>query len=280
MDVTSNGLSLPFDERYFAPLRDSSELLGNSGALRQRYHEEGQLYLRQVLDREAVLELRHAYFALFDASASGGRGKAGTSGGARALPAHGVPGHPAHAFVRSETFARFMSEPTLYRLAEALLESPVEQLPRWILRHFSADAPRASRAHIDADYFNENSDHVLTFWIPLGDCPLTTGGLVYLDGSHRLEPERFSALRKASDRPQDERPICHDLGLVARKLERRWLWADYAAGDITIHSPRTVHASLDTLTKMNRVSIDTRFVRRGEPIDPRWTRAWSADDGN
>jgi len=26
---------------------------------------------------------------------------------------------------------------------------------------------------------------LVTLWVPLGDCPVATGGLVYLDGSHQ-----------------------------------------------------------------------------------------------
>ncbi len=42
-------------------------------------------------------------------------------------------------------------------------------------------------------------------------------------------------------------------------------WADYQAGDVTIHSPHVVHASLDTTTDRMRLSADLRFLRRGEP---------------
>ncbi len=61
--------------------------------------------------------------------------------------------------------------------------------------------------------------------------------------------------------------------------ERRWLWTDFRAGDLTVHSPHIVHASLDTTTEAMRLSADLRFQRTGETVDPRWTKAWAADDG-
>ena len=67
---------------------------------------------------------------------------------------------------------------------------------------------------------------------------------------------------------------------MAGELGRRWLWADYQAGDVTIHSPHIVHASLDTTTDVMRLSADLRFLRRGEPADDRWLQAWAGDDGN
>jgi hypothetical protein len=87
-------------------------------------------------------------------------------------------------------------------------------------------------------------------------------------------------LRQVSDRPDDARAISHDLAWVTDRLRRRWLFADYQAGDITIHSPHVVHASLDTTTDVMRLSADIRFIRRGDAADARWLRAWAGDDGN
>jgi hypothetical protein len=95
-----------------------------------------------------------------------------------------------------------------------------------------------------------------------------------------MEPADFQPLRAITDRPGDTRPITHDLALVSETLDRRWLWADFAAGDVTVHSPHLVHASLDTVTDEMRLSADVRFLREGETADPRWLHAWAGDDGN
>jgi ectoine hydroxylase-related dioxygenase (phytanoyl-CoA dioxygenase family) len=191
-----------------------------------------------------------------------------------------VAGHPAHAFVRGATFASFAADRRLEELAAAVLGGPVVQLPRAIVRHFDRSTPTASRAHVDYSYLDQGSDQLLTMWIPLGDCPRRTGGLVYLEGSHRLPRSRFDRLHRVTDRPGDRRAISHDLAWVAGELGRRWLWADYRAGDVTIHSPYLVHASLDTTTDAMRLSADLRFLRKGERPDARWLRAWAGDDGN
>ncbi|MGV2917513.1 phytanoyl-CoA dioxygenase family protein, partial [Streptomyces alfalfae] len=164
-------------------------------------------------------------------------------------------------------------------LASQLLDAEARMLPRRILRHFHRGTRRASRAHVDFDYMDQGSPRVVTFWIPVGDCPPRTGALVYLEGSHRLPPEEYEPLRDITDRPGDRRQICHDLELTAKALGRRWLWADFAAGDVMVHLPRIIHASLDTTTDAMRLSVDARFVRAGDTPDPRWLRPWSADDG-
>jgi dienelactone hydrolase/ectoine hydroxylase-related dioxygenase (phytanoyl-CoA dioxygenase family) len=280
--LTSNGRAIPLDDKFFAPLADSSELRSDPVALRDRLHRDGYLFLRGVLDREKILRLRAGYFSRLAPGflKPGTEAAEGIYAGSvpEETPPYGVPGHPAHSFVRSEEFREFSADPALRGLAEAVLGGEVEILPRKIVRHFWSGSFRASRAHMDYDYMAEGSDRLVTSWIPIGDCPLPMGGLIYLEGTEPLSADQLALLRTVADRP-DRRPISHDLRWIAEQLGRRWLWADYEAGDVTIHSPYTVHASVDTSTQAMRLSADLRFQRAGEEVDPRWTRHWSADDG-
>jgi ectoine hydroxylase-related dioxygenase (phytanoyl-CoA dioxygenase family) len=281
--LSSNGREIPFDDAHFTPMRDSSGLLDDPAALRDRLKADGYLLLRGVLDRDEVLDVRRAYFgALGDGYlVPGSDPMDGLFSGAvpEDLSPYGVPGHPAHAFVRSERFAAFCSAPPLTALASALLGGPADLLPRQIMRHFWSGTRRASRAHTDYDYMALGTDQVVTTWIPVGDCPLETGGLIYLDRSWELGQDELSRLRTVTDRADDRRPISHDLAWTVRETGRRWLWADYHTGDLTVHSPHIVHASLDTMTTAMRLSVDLRFQRRGDLVDRRWSSPWSADDG-
>jgi ectoine hydroxylase-related dioxygenase (phytanoyl-CoA dioxygenase family) len=152
-------------------------------------------------------------------------------------------------------------------------------VPRRILRHFHRASRKASRAHVDFDYMDQGSDRLVTAWIPLGDCPVECGGLIYLEGSHRIPRRELDRLRPYTDRPGDQRPISNDLARTARALGGRWLWTDYSAGDVVLHSPHTVHASLDDVSDVMRLSADVRFRRRDATPDERWNDHWSADDG-
>jgi ectoine hydroxylase-related dioxygenase (phytanoyl-CoA dioxygenase family) len=67
--------------------------------------------------------------------------------------------------------------------------------------------------------------------------------------------------------------------MTARVLGGRWLWTDYRAGDVVLHSPHLVHASLDNTSDVMRLSADLRFVRSDGRPDERWKNDWSADDG-
>lgn len=283
--LVSNGVPVPAGPSRVAPLCDSTHLLADGAALRERLREDGYVYLRGVLNREDVLDLRAAYFSRFDpgylqpgTTPADGIWSGQTPAG---LPAHGVSGHPAHSFVRGKVFARFAANPRLEQLAQVLLDAPeVMRLPRQIVRHFH-QGPLSSRAHTDFDYLRQGSDRIITMWIPVGDCPVPSGGLVYLENSHRIpqaEIDEFKSLH--TDRPGDARPISHDLGWTQQQLGGRWLYANYQAGDVAIHSPHIVHASLDTTTPMMRMSADLRFIPITEEPDPRWLQPWSGNDGN
>lgn len=263
--LTSNGRPIVFDDRHFGDLRESNDLLGDGPALRERFQADGYVLIRELLDPDEVRSLRADYYASFET--------------ADAAASHGVAGHPAHAFVRDATFRAFVEQPALREVAETVLEAPATLLPRRILRDYRQGTRRASRAHTDFPYIDAGTGQVLTAWIPIGDCTVESGGLVYLERSHELDPGALRPVRTVTDRPGDERPISHDLAWVAERLDRRWLATDFAAGDVVFHSPHIVHASLDAMTGSPRLSTDIRFIPADDPADPRWQADWSGDDG-
>lgn len=281
--LSSNGVAIAFDDALFTPMRDSTRWRGDPETLRLHFRADGYLLLRDVLDHSQVLGLRADYFARFDPIllAQGSTPEDGIFSGTVpvGLPEYGTAGHPAHDFVRCAQFDAFTREPRLREIAETVLDGRSELLPRRIVRHFDRSSGKASRAHVDFDYLDHGGDHLVTVWIPLGDCPIECGGLVYLEGSHRVAREGLERLRSHTDRREDRRPVSNDLGLTARTLGGRWLWTDYRAGDVVLHSPHTVHASLDDASDVMRLSVDIRFRGPGVRADERWNGHWSADDG-
>jgi hypothetical protein len=281
--LNSNGISLPYSEKYIGRLTDSDLADLKGDVARRRLAEDGYVLFRRALPRETVLDIREAYFKRFPADLvqNGDRRRGAFSGHMPpGLPKHGVAGHPAYDFVRGDIFNGFADHPTLRRIAEALLDGPVERIIRTPLRHFTKGQNVASRAHVDRTYIEGEPNDVLTLWVPLGDCPVEAGGLTYLEGSHYdVSLEEISRETAPNDRPHDRRPITHDLKWMSDVTKRRWLIADYEAGDVIAHTPGIVHASLDPDSDLIRLSTDIRFVKAGVPSDPRWRQHWSADDG-
>ncbi len=264
--VTSNGAAIPFTPRYFGALRETDLATVSDAELRARYLGDGYVLLRRFLPEAAVTALRDAYLALF-------------AGAPKPLPAHGTKGHPAYDFVRGTAFRTFVEQPQFQTLAERLTGQPVAPIRRTPLRHFVPGTKVASRAHIDGTYINGTPTDVVTVWTPLGACAVQGGSLMYLEGSH-ADPDLERKVRDGApmDRTSDVRPITHDLKWLSDLTGSRWLGADFAAGDVVVHSPQIIHATLDTTTDV-RVSADIRFQRLDGPRDPRWDKDWSADDG-
>jgi hypothetical protein len=278
--LTSNGAPIPFTPDYFGTLRESHCGLPQE-ALRARYAEDGYVVLKGALPARTVLDLREGYFNLFDRSffKEGDARRGAFSGAVPAeLPGHGLEGHPAYAFVRSDTFRAFTEMPALKTIAEIFFDAPAALIRRTPLRQFIPGTKRASRAHLDRTYIDGVAADVVTLWVPLGDCPIDAGGLIYLDGSHTDDVLENARVNAPKDRA-DTRPITHDLKWLSDFSGRRWLWTDYMAGDVVVHSPAIVHASIDGELDLMRVSTDVRFLRAGSPSDPRWDGDWSADDG-
>lgn len=280
--LVSNGLPLPHSSKYVAPLNASPLRALADGRVSAQLAAHGYVFLRGLLPRELVLAMRERYFQRFPVGfvQDGDHRRAAFAGQqAQALPAHGTRGHPAYEFVRHSEFIDFAEHPLLRGAAEAVLGGPAERLRRTPVRHFVAGHPASSRAHIDGTYVEAAASDLVTLWVPLGDCPIASGGLVYLEGSHQ-EQGITERLRDVApyDRPADRRPLTHDLKWKAEHTQRRWLVTNYAAGDVVIHSPLIVHASLDCRGPEMRLSTDIRYLRQGSNYDPRWRGDWAADD--
>ncbi len=265
--VTSNGVAIPFSPTYFGAMRETS-LASSDDELRDRYLADGYVLLRGFLPAESVRKMRTAYLDAYAAARKT----------ADELPQHGLKGHPAYDFVRSTLFRDFVEQPMFQDLAARLTGSAIAPIRRTPLRHFPAGSKVASRAHIDGTYIDGSPTEVVTVWTPLGDCTVKGGSLMYLEGSHATDlPERVRG-GAPMDRTSDVRPITHDLKWMADMAGRPWLTADFAAGDVVVHSPRIIHATLDAAAG-ERVSADVRFRRIDSPRDPRWDKDWSSDDG-
>ncbi len=281
--LSSNGIALPNTSRYVGVLRESTLQDVDDGTASHHLVRDGYVLIKGALPRDEVLTVRESYLSLFPPELfRDGDLRCGAYSGRMPddLPPHGINGHPAHQFVRSRVFLEFADRPVLRRIAEALLNGPVERVQRTPLRHFIHSRPTASRAHTDGDYIVGDAHEVVTLWLPIGDCPIEAGALVYLEDSHHeasLAPIRRGAA--PTDRPQDRRPITHDLKWLADVTGKRWLMTNFEAGDVIAHTAGIVHASLDPASDMMRISTDIRFIRSGSTCDPRWAQDWSADDG-
>lgn len=281
--LTSGGYTLSTEPEYFGELIDSSDLVGNDAALRERMHTEGYLYLPGYLDREEVLAVRRNTAERLAAA-----GCVDTR-----YPIEDLVAHPNYhnAFmpelaVGNPSMHRLLYSGRMMEFFTGFLGGPVRHYDfTWV----RAVAPgKGTPTHMDIVYMGRGTTNLYTAWTPLGDVSLELGGLIVLERSHRHERLNNGYGRKdvdayCSNHVGDKYTGMGGGGNISRggwlsknpvKLRKnlggRWLTAEYRAGDLLVFTMFTVHASLDNHADRIRISTDTRYQLASEPIDERW----------
>lgn len=280
--LTSNGYVLDERPQRWGELSDSSAALGDRELLWDRLRSEGYLLLRGFLDPQTVLDFRRYVFGELAPSgllAAGTDPGDGISGGSAGIDREVLRSALFRAVVPGREYQRLCADPRIVAFFGWLLGGDTHLHRRRILRHVrpgERGIGLATQAHYDLVYLREGTDRVLSMWIPLGDCPTERGGLVYLERSHLwvLRDEAAGLLHLAAS-------ITADLPGLADRHDARWLGAEYAAGDVVVHSAHIVHAATDNVDPSGviRLSSDIRYQRRSEPIDWRWQQHWHDRDG-
>jgi len=262
--------------------------------LREQYHEHGYLWLKGFLKRQDVLDFRAWVFAhlmetgLLQPDSDPMTGLAAIGEADKALADRRLM-----SLVRSVAYEGFCTQPRLACFMDEFLQGISYLHKRKIMRFTRPNASAVTPAHYDLVYLRGGTSRIVTAWIPIGDIPIDMGGLVYLEGSHRIgaDMEKEFAIKGASLTPEERVSafnknmteggwVSKDLPDMAERFNTRWLAADYEAGDIMLHSPYMIHASTtnrDPLGRL-RLSTDIRYQNVEDEIDARWSNHWSLGD--
>ncbi len=262
--------------------------------LKERYQEHGYLWLKGILDRDEVLAFRARFF---EAMRDTGLIAAGSDPALGIFSGSEVDTQRVRRLlieiVQWASYEAFCLARPIVEFYERFFGGPVHLHKRKIIRHKRPGDVSCTGAHYDLVYLRGGTDNLCSSWIPIGDCPVEMGGLVYLEGSdeagRRMENE-FS--QKRADLPPEERVkafnkymnqgwLSKDLNEIADKLGGRWLMGDYEAGDMVVHNPYLIHASTRNVDPRGRIrlSTDIRYQCVWDEIDTRWNNHWSPDDG-
>lgn len=278
----SYGHALEMDESKAGLLRDSSEAAGDFAELRQRFAEDGYLYLKGYLDRAEVLAAR--------ASLTTRLAAAGVID-SRFPPLEGraVPGS-GYVFKPEVTQGNPEVQKLLYsgRLVDFYRNFFGEEISHYDYTWLRAIGPgKGTNPHCDLPYMGRGTHRHLTCWLPYGDVSFELGGLMVLEGSQK----RMDLLEKyvyrdvdsfCTNHPTDAATaqsgkwtfsgtLSHHPPMVRHKFGGRWLTTEYEAGDFLTFGMFLVHAALDNRTADRfRISSDSRYQRASEPRDERW----------
>jgi hypothetical protein len=254
-------------------LTDSTDLLLDAAALRQRFERDGYLLLRGLIERERVLAARAAVFQYMSErqglepgsrpldGVMGQYGKSVGMMGRRPIThqpdvQHVLEGPPLRGF-----FDRFFGEPCLtfdYKWLRAVGREGF------------------TGAHYDVVYMGRGSERLMTTWIPIGDLEMEHGVLAICEGSHNSE--RFARLRQTYgrmdvDRDRVEGWFTNDPLEIVEQFGGQWKTTRFQAGDVLIFGMYTLHASTTNVTDRWRLSCDVRFQPASDPVDERWVGA-------
>ncbi|KAF2231027.1 hypothetical protein EV356DRAFT_452695 [Viridothelium virens] len=300
------------------PLKASKPSLPTS-ELRKRFEEDGYLFLKGILPRAHVQKAREEYFKFLAPSGLLKPGTNPVDGifdatkdrntfpgiGSGAAGANGHPGSHAAVFVDRALEAHYQSWYADDLCKHPALKDFVAKLTGWgskttaftrtLLRN-NVPGNKAIGVHYDQIFLRHGEPTSITAWVPIGDVKLTGGGLIYLEKGHHLGIEQeaqFMEEAKKTGLSEEEAKSAFNQNMMstgllsegprefAERFNRRWLVADFEAGDVVLHNPFAIHASTinHDPDDVIRLATDLRFVDSSRPWDQRWSKQYTLDDG-
>ena len=251
-------------------LRPCNDLLDDLPALRRQLADDGYLLIRQLHDRDLVLQARRAVLEEMQRQGC-------VQEGGDLMAAYIKEGAPAPKLMGNQSVTH--SEPV-----RAVLENP--RLFEFFARLFGGDVvtfdykwlrgvrtKESTGAHFDMVYMGRGSKRLHTCWAPFGDIELEQGPLALCVGSHSLEG--FEKVRNTYGRMDIDLDLVdgqfsNDPVEVVDNFGGQWQTTRLEAGDVIVLGMFTMHASLTNTTDRWRFSCDTRFQPADDPIDERW----------
>lgn len=244
------------------PLRESTHLLRDPATLRRRFRDDGYLFLRGVMPRDALDRTLGAVLAEVEKA---GWLLPGTDPRDRLADPAKACAEPMAAYravydrvFRLEAFHALPHAPELAAVMRRILDDDdllihPRKITRMIFPVERGQPDFTTPAHQDYSAV-QGSAETCSVWIPLHDCPIDQGSLMAAEGTHRDGMYGYRLSLGAGGVEIDD------------PLEDRWRGADFAAGDILVFSTLLVHRGARNLSNRLRISTDCRFQRTADTI--------------
>lgn len=267
--------TIPAD--IIGPLRDSADILKSAdpdaAQLRQRFHEDGYIYLRQFFGKDDIMAARRDVFARLAAVDEIAEPAVDGvfTGRSKRTEIESDAGKFWRSVSETWTLRRLSHGRQLHKLMDIVLGEESRVQDYIFLR--PAGPGKHTQVHCDAPFFTRTTQSVATAWIALGDVPVRQGGLFVLENSHRFEDivDSYRGFDVATDTSRkaarEETPV-----QLARARGSRVLTTDFDAGDIVVFGMFLLHGALDNVSKQNevRLSCDVRYQLASAACDPRY----------
>jgi ectoine hydroxylase-related dioxygenase (phytanoyl-CoA dioxygenase family) len=285
--LTYLGRRIDTSPQAFGELRSSGDLLEDQEELRARMSEDGYLYLPGLLERSEVLAARKEVLRRLDAAGRIDRSRPLSEG----IPAADVTDGFVHSLADdNEPLEKVVFHGPMVAFCERFLGGAIRHFDYIWLRAKKPGTTDATAPHYDVVFMGRGTKKLCTAWTPLEDVPVEKGGLMILEGSHRLSEVKstYGAMdvdtyctnrNEAKDIETGQKQwedrvnggkYADDAVAVREALGGRWLTTDFRAGDVLLFGMYTMHASSDNHARSYRLSTDTRYQLASEPVDERW----------
>jgi hypothetical protein len=304
VQLNYNGRPLDMSAARWGTLRCSNDAVADRPELERRLAEDGYIYLPGLLCRDEVIEARAEVCRRLEKAGILAEGTDPLEGVVKAdISLNGAATGPfmPQLVAENRPLHRLLYDGAMMRFYAFLFGGEVRHYDYTWFRAKLPGAGQATTPHCDIVYMGRGTRRLLTSWTPLGDVPYEMGGLMVLEGSHRLEAtvstygqtdvDRYcanegdaealvgAAQAQGRELSAEERQQLRwnstgwygqDAIEVGEELGGRWLTAEYAVGDLLIFCMDLMHASTDNQTNRIRLSTDTRYQLASEPVDERW----------
>lgn len=251
----------------YRPYVIANDKLNDPDALRAHMDEHGYLFLKGVAPRDDLLQLRRDMLELCD-EAGWLDPDADLMDGIWSGAGPHTEGNPAYMdvyrhVIHLDSFKTVPDHPVFKEIAGHITGQPVQLHRRNIGRiTFPSNVRQTIMAHQDW-YYIRGTPATYTMWVPLGNCPMQLGGLAIMNGSHKhgfIDHRRLPEVNVPFALEEDQWPRGEGI---------EWHASDFELGDMVMFHSHTIHRALPNLTENRlRLSIDNRYQREGEAIEP------------
>lgn len=244
---------------HYPDFLDSTDLIDDGPALRQRLDRDGYLFVRGLLPAETILAVRARLLAK---AAAGGwltPDRPVEDGIANPAAACKDPEerymHVFRGLWSDEELHRLRIHPRVGALFARIFGEKALPHPMFVQRNIfpqSGAFDFTTGVHQDRVHIGGATSYAL--WMPIGDCPREKGSLAVAAGSHKagiLETKVGSGAGGMD---------------IAVPIPGTWVTGAFKAGDALIFQDVTVHKALPNLTDEIRMSFDARFQPASQPI--------------
>jgi hypothetical protein len=286
-EITYLGKKIDTSPAAFGELRASNDLLHDVPGLRARMHEDGYLFLPGLLDRSDVLAAREEILKRLDEAGFIDRRHPVSE----AIPVPDCKDGFVPQLARENIpLERVIFHGPMMDFYQGFLGGPVRHFDYVWLRAKKPGTTDATPPHYDVVFMGRGTKQLYTSWTPLEDVPMEKGGLMILEGSHRLNEvkntygtldvdtyctnKQEAKAIEIGEKQWEDRvnggKFADDAVALRETLGGRWLTADFRAGDVLLFGMYLMHASSDNYSRGFRLSTDTRYQLASEPVDGRW----------